>query len=87
MKSPPVSAPLTPCSLCPPSLPLGRTHQLRVHMSALGHPVLGDPFYAHEEAKAMAPRLYLHAMELRIRHPVTGEKMRFESPVPFTLPE
>lgn len=56
-------------------------------MSALGHPVLGDPFYAHEEAKAMAPRLYLHAMELRIRHPVTGEKMRFESPVPFTLPE
>ncbi|MGV8611377.1 pseudouridine synthase, partial [Pseudomonas aeruginosa] len=46
----------------------GRSHQLRVHMLALGHPILGDGFYAPPEAKAMAPRLQLHAQELRITH-------------------
>ncbi|MGL4433513.1 MAG: bifunctional tRNA pseudouridine(32) synthase/23S rRNA pseudouridine(746) synthase RluA [Plesiomonas shigelloides] len=55
----------------------GRSHQLRVHMLALGHPILGDRFYAHPDALAMAPRLQLHARELSISHPKTGEPMHF----------
>lgn len=55
----------------------GRSHQLRVHMLALGHPILGDKFYAHPEAKAMAPRLQLHAQELRITHPEFSTAMHF----------
>lgn len=50
----------------------GRSHQLRVHMLALGHPILGDGFYAHPEAKAMADRLLLHAESLTITHPAFG---------------
>ena len=49
----------------------GRSHQLRVHMLALGHPILGDPFYATGDAAAF-PRLMLHARELRLRHPMAG---------------
>jgi len=56
----------------------GRSHQLRVHMLALGHPILGDGFYAHPEAKAMAPRLQLHAQELKITHPVHGTALHFQ---------
>lgn len=55
----------------------GRSHQLRVHMLAMGHPILGDRFYAHPEAKAMAPRLQLHAQELMITHPAFGTPMHF----------
>ncbi|WP_264189474.1 RluA family pseudouridine synthase [Microbulbifer elongatus] len=55
----------------------GRSHQLRVHMQALDHPILGDPFYAHEEALAAALRLLLHAQELGFVHPVTGKAMKF----------
>lgn len=55
----------------------GRSHQLRVHLLALGHPILGDGFYAHPEAKAMAPRLLLHAQELCITHPAFGTPMHF----------
>ncbi|TLM79275.1 pseudouridine synthase [Microbulbifer harenosus] len=55
----------------------GRSHQLRVHMQALGHPILGDPFYAHREALAAAPRLLLHAQELGFEHPVLGKEMHF----------
>mgnify|MGYP000085472709 CR=1 FL=1 len=55
----------------------GRSHQLRVHMQALGHPILGDPFYAHAEALAAAPRLLLHAQALEFEHPVTGRSMNF----------
>ncbi len=47
----------------------GRSHQLRVHMQALGHPIVGDEFYAHEQAKAYSPRLQLHAAELSFYHP------------------
>lgn len=60
----------------------GRTHQLRVHMMSLGHPVLGDPFYATGEALAAADRLQLHAETLGFTHP-DGTPMRFTSPVPF----
>lgn len=61
----------------------GRSHQLRVHMLSLGHPILGDPLYATGEALKMAERLLLHATALGFRHPVTGEAMAFESPPPF----
>lgn len=61
----------------------GRSHQLRVHLQALGHPILGDTLYAPPEVVALSPRLLLHASALAFRHPVTGEAMRFESPVPF----
>lgn len=55
----------------------GRSHQLRVHMLDIGHPILGDRFYAHPQAKAMAPRLQLHAQELMITHPAFGTPMHF----------
>ncbi|WP_323034859.1 pseudouridine synthase [Pararhodobacter sp.] len=60
----------------------GRSHQLRVHMLAMGHPILGDPLYATGAAAAY-PRLMLHAEELRLRHPRTGATVSFRSPVPF----
>lgn len=61
----------------------GRSHQLRVHMQALGHPILGDRFYAHEAALAMASRLQLHAEWLTITHPAFGNKMTFRQPADF----
>ncbi|WP_042423148.1 RluA family pseudouridine synthase [Comamonas granuli] len=50
----------------------GRTHQLRVHLAALGHPILGDALYADAATQAMAPRLLLHACALGLAHPATG---------------
>ena len=61
----------------------GRSHQLRLHMLALGHPILGDKFYAHPQAKELSPRLCLHAESLQIQHPITGEMMEFTAPVGF----
>jgi tRNA pseudouridine32 synthase/23S rRNA pseudouridine746 synthase len=60
----------------------GRTHQLRVHMKALGHVILGDEFYAEGAALAAAPRLLLHAENLSFRHP-DGMDVSFTAPVPF----
>lgn len=60
----------------------GRSHQLRVHMLALGHPILGDPLYAPETADRY-PRMMLHAEELRLRHPDGGEGMKFRVAAPF----
>ena len=61
----------------------GRSHQLRLHMLALGHPILGDKFYAHPQAKELSPRLCLHAESLQIQHPIIGETMEFTAPVGF----
>lgn len=61
----------------------GRSHQLRVHMLALGHPILGDRFYAHPDAKALAPRLQLHAEQLYITHPAYGTPMHFSCKADF----
>lgn len=61
----------------------GRSHQLRVHMQALGHPILGDTLYASLEAQARAPRLLLHACQLILAHPFTGVPLELHSPVPF----
>jgi len=57
----------------------GRSHQLRVHMLALGHPILGDPFYAEGAARDDHARLMLHSEELRLRHPDGGEGVRFRA--------
>ena len=61
----------------------GRTHQLRVHMLALGHPILGDPFYAEGEARAAADRLQLHAEMLQFPHPADHAVHRYVAPAPF----
>jgi tRNA pseudouridine32 synthase/23S rRNA pseudouridine746 synthase len=61
----------------------GRSHQLRVHLKALGHPILGDAMYAPEAAQAAAPRLLLHAAALQITHPASGVSMSFESAPQF----
>lgn len=61
----------------------GRTHQLRVHLQAIGHPILGDALYAPAEVQARAPRLLLHATTLQLAHPATGEPLAFESTPPF----
>lgn len=60
----------------------GRSHQLRVHMLSLGHPILGDQIYA-PETTAVYPRLMLHAESLSLHHPATGDWMTFTAPVPF----
>lgn len=60
----------------------GRSHQLRVHMLSLGHPILGDPIYATGEALDY-PRMMLHAESLRLRHPETGKSLTYSAPVPF----
>ncbi|NRA87112.1 MAG: RNA pseudouridine synthase [Rhizobiales bacterium] len=61
----------------------GRSHQLRVHMQAIGHPIIGDPLYAHEEALNMADRLHLHAHKLTLRHPSLGTVLNFTSEINF----
>lgn len=61
----------------------GRSHQLRVHMLAIGHPIIGDRFYADGEALAASSRLALHAESLTLHHPVGGERVRFEAKCPF----
>ncbi len=61
----------------------GRSHQLRVHMLEIGHPILGDRFYANGEALAASRRLCLHARKLRLRHPTGGAWVEFEEPTPF----
>ena len=60
----------------------GRSHQLRVHLAAIGHPIVGDPLYGLPAASA-APRLLLHASALRLTHPVHGVEMELSSVVPF----
>ena len=56
----------------------GRTHQLRVHMAAIGHPILGDALYAPAEVQTLAPRLLLHASHLAFAHPSTGDAVALE---------
>lgn len=61
----------------------GRTHQIRVHMASIGHPVLGDALYGHKRMP-QADRLMLHAYSLEFTHPETGERMRFTARCPFS---
>jgi 23S rRNA pseudouridine1911/1915/1917 synthase len=68
-------------------LETGRTHQIRVHLSAIGHPVLGDPTYGNRTSKDGFSRVALHAEQLGFVHPTTGESLRFEAPLPADLRE
>ncbi|SNY51425.1 ribosomal large subunit pseudouridine synthase A [Arsukibacterium tuosuense] len=61
----------------------GRSHQLRVHMLALGHPILGDAFYAPAPVLAAAPRLLLHAASLQFCHPYSGKALEFTADTDF----
>ncbi len=65
----------------------GRTHQIRVHLAAAGHPIVGDPLYGKKKEERISPRLFLHANILSIIHPATGERMEFGSPLPYELEE
>ena len=61
----------------------GRTHQLRLHLAAIGHPILGDDIYAHTAALGAATRLHLHASRLTLRQPATQDWLTFVAPIPF----
>ena len=61
----------------------GRTHQLRLHLAAIGYPILGDDIYAHADALAAAPRLHLHATRIELMHPTSSDHLRFECACPF----
>lgn len=64
----------------------GRSHQLRVHMLALGHPILGDRLYAHPQALALSTRLQLHAQMLTLNHPTSQARITFTAKCPFLDP-
>jgi 23S rRNA pseudouridine1911/1915/1917 synthase len=73
-------------------LETGRTHQIRVHLNSIGHPIIGDPVYGDSRsarklssAAHQFRRQALHAVRLRLAHPVTRAKLAFESPVPFDM--
>ncbi len=71
-------------------LDTGRTHQIRVHLQAIGHPVVGDPQYGRRGGTGMEDELglarqFLHAARLSLRHPFTDEQLEFESPLPGDL--
>jgi 23S rRNA pseudouridine1911/1915/1917 synthase len=76
----PAEATLVECRL-----ETGRTHQVRVHLAAIGHPVVGDARYGGARLTLPAERPFLHAAHLAFDHPTTGERCRFESPLPADL--
>lgn len=63
----------------------GRTHQIRVHLASIGHPLVADVVYGRAKATAPAPRQFLHAQRLAFRHPRTGERLELEAPLPEDL--
>jgi 23S rRNA pseudouridine1911/1915/1917 synthase len=71
-------------SLLEIQLETGRTHQIRVHLAAVGHPVVGDPVYGHPQPP-QPPRQFLHAAHLEFAHPITGAWLIFEAPLPPDL--
>jgi 23S rRNA pseudouridine1911/1915/1917 synthase len=71
-------------SLLSVRLETGRTHQIRVHMQAIGHPVAGDPEYGHPGLLGLE-RQFLHAARLAFEHPITGERLELRSPLPEDL--
>jgi 23S rRNA pseudouridine1911/1915/1917 synthase len=77
--------PLTGVSLLHVSLSTGRTHQIRVHMTAIDHPVVGDKTYSMLRGPAASHRIFLHAHHLGLNHPTTGHQVSFESALPSDL--
>jgi 23S rRNA pseudouridine1911/1915/1917 synthase len=73
------------CSLLRCQLETGRTHQIRVHLAAIGHPVVGDHDHGGRRPALTAPRMFLHAEHLAFRHPVDGRPLTFDSPLPPDL--
>ena len=71
-------------SLVEARLETGRTHQIRAHFAAIGHPVAGDPRYGHSGRLGLE-RQFLHSARLAFTHPFTGERLEFESPLPADL--
>ena len=71
-------------SLLEVQLETGRTHQIRVHLAAVHHPVVGDPVYGRAQ-RPLPPRQFLHAAHLEFRHPATGEWLTFDAPLPDDL--
>jgi len=61
----------------------GRSHQLRLHLATIGHPILGDALYADESTHALSPRLLLHAEQLAFEHPEDGRRLIFTAACPF----
>lgn len=78
----PADAALVECKL-----ETGRTHQIRVHLAAIGHPIVGDARYRGARASVPLPRPFLHAHRLSFEHPVTHETVTFTSPLPADLEE
>ncbi len=76
--------PAADVSLLEVALATGRTHQIRVHLTAIDHPVIGDKTYSQLKA-VDSPRIFLHAHLVSLDHPVTGEQMTFTSPLPADL--
>jgi 23S rRNA pseudouridine1911/1915/1917 synthase len=74
-----------PTTLVECRLETGRTHQVRVHLAAIGHPVVGDSRYGGGRLSVPVDRPFLHAAQLAFDHPTTGERCRFESPLPPDL--
>src|SRR5699024_7589968 len=66
-------------------LETGRTHQIRVHMAAIGHPIVGDGRYGGDRSSLPMARPWLHAARLGFEHPSTGEIVRFEAPLASDL--
>lgn len=68
-------------------LETGRTHQIRVHLKAIGHPVVGDPVYGSRHSRLQLPlqRQFLHAYQLKFTHPTTGKALEFTAPLPDDL--
>ena len=66
-------------------LETGRTHQIRVHLSSINHPLVGDPIYGQRRPKLQVERPFLHAAELAVDHPASGERMTFHSELPTDL--
>ncbi len=74
-----------PCALVDCDLETGRTHQIRVHLAAIGHPVVGDKDYGGDRPRLRSPRMFLHAEHLAFAHPRTGAPLAFDSPLPHDL--
>jgi 23S rRNA pseudouridine1911/1915/1917 synthase len=74
-----------PTTLLELALQSGRTHQVRVHMAAIGHPVIGDARYGTADKRLGSGRFFLHAARLAFDHPVTGRREEFTSPLPDDL--
>lgn len=75
------------CTLLELKLETGRTHQIRVHMKFIGHPLVGDPVYGRSKGISMKGGQALHAAVLGFKHPITGEYLEFEAPIPEDMNE